>query len=70
MNIKFSKLIKNDGSETFRQSVMDYCLNTKVMPIHISKHYVAKLVKDQSLTVIYEKGCSLEEITNKLEEIL
>lgn len=66
MNIKFSKLIKNDGSETFRQSVMDYCLNTKVMPIHISKDYVAKLVKDQSLTVIYEKGCSLEEITNKL----
>ena len=66
MNIKFSKPIKNDGSETFRQSVMDYCLNTKVMPIHISKDYVAKLVKDQTLTVIYEKGGSLVEITNKL----
>ena len=66
MNIKLSKPIKNDGSETFRQSVMDYCLNTKVTPIHISKDYVAKLVKDQTLTVIYEKGCSLEEITNKL----
>ena len=66
MNIKFSKPIKNDGSETFRQSVMDYCMNTKVTPIHISKDYVAKLVKDPSLTVIYEKGCNLEEITNRL----
>ena len=66
MNIKFSKPIKNDGSETFRQSVMDYCMNTKVTPIHISKDYVAKLVKDQTLTVIYEKGGSLVEITNKL----
>lgn len=66
MNIKFSKPIKNDGSETFRQNVMDYCMNAKVTPIHISKDYVAKLVKDQTLTVIYEKGGSLVEITNKL----
>ncbi|MBR1556946.1 MAG: hypothetical protein IJ647_04185 [Prevotella sp.] len=60
---EYSRLIKNDGSEVFRKCVIDYCLSPKVMPIHISKEDVEQLVDDKNLTVIFEKGDSLQEMT-------
>ena len=60
---EFSKPIRNDGSEVFRKCVMDYCLSPKVMPIHIAKEDVEQLADDKNLTVIFEKGDSLREMT-------
>ena len=60
---EFSKPIKNDGSKAFRECVMDYCLSPKVMPIHISQEDVEQLVGDSNLTIIFEKGDSLQEMT-------
>ena len=60
---EFSKPIRNDGSEAFRKCVMDYCLSPKVMPIHIAKEDVEQLADDKNLTVIFEKGDSLREMT-------
>ena len=64
--ITFNKPIKNDGSEDFRQCMMDYCLKPKEMPIHISKEDVESLMRDKSLTVIFEKGSSLREMTSEI----
>lgn len=63
---EFRKPIGNDGSETFRQCVIDYCLKPKEMPIRISKEDVEDLINDKSISVIFERGCSLAEMTNRL----
>lgn len=42
---------------------MDYCLKPKIIPIHIDKEEVEQLVEDKTLTVIFEKGDSLQEMT-------
>lgn len=63
MRKEFSKPIKNDGSEDFRKCVMDYCLKPKIMPIHIDKEEVEQLVEDENLTIVFEKGMSLQDMT-------
>lgn len=60
---EYSKPIRNDGSEVFRKCVMDYYLSPKVMPIHIAQKDVEQLLDDSNLTVIFEKGNSLQEMT-------
>ena len=52
----FNKSIKNDGSQAFRQCVMDYCLKPKDVPIHISKATIESIMQDKSLAVISRKG--------------
>ena len=64
---EFSKPIKNDGSESFRMCVMDYCLKPKVMPIHIDKEEVEQLVEDETLTVIFERGDNFQDMTKDIE---
>ena len=62
----FNKSIKNDGSQAFRQCVMDYCLKPKDVPIHISKATIESMMQDKSLAVIFEKGSSLREMTSEI----
>ena len=63
---EFSRPIRNDGSEVFRKCVMDYCLSPKIMPINIAKEDVDQLADDKNLTVIFEKGNSLQEMTEDI----
>ena len=60
---EYSRPFKNNGSGVFRKCVIDYCLSPKVMPIHFFKEDVEQLVDDQNLTAIFEKGNSLQEMT-------
>ena len=63
---EFRKPISNDGSEAFRQCVMDFCLKSKEMPIQVSKENVESLIENKSTNVIFERGRSLAEMTNRL----
>lgn len=64
---EFSKLIKNDGSEDFRKCIMDYCLTPKEMPIRISKDDVEAIVNDPSITIVFERGDSMAQMTEGIQ---
>ncbi len=67
MTKEFSKPIKNDGSVAFRECVMDYCFKPIEMPIRITREEVEHLLADKSVTVIFEKGGSLAEMTENIQ---
>ena len=46
---------------------MDYCFKPIEMPIRISREDVDQLLADKSVTVIFEKGCSLPEMTEDIQ---
>ena len=64
---EYSKPIKNDGSKVFRECVMDYCFKPIEMPIRITREEVEQLLADRSVTVIFEKGRSLAEMTEDIQ---
>ena len=64
---EFSKLIKNDGSEDFRKCIMHYCLTPKDMPIRISKEDVEAIVNDPSITIVFERGDSMAQMTEGIQ---